>query len=162
MLALENIVDQLTRIIMRGSIPIITTSVMLEQDGKLLLVQEAAAEVYGKWNQPAGHLESGEDIFQCARREAKEESGYAVELTGLQAIYFYSTGQEPTLNFCFRAEPRGEPGSPRPDEVLATRWFTKEELRQFPDDQLRHKLTKRRIQDWLAGRSSSLDVIAFL
>lgn len=140
----------------------ITCSIMLEDEGKLLLVQEADPEIYGRWNQPAGHLEPGETIFDCAVREAKEESGYAVELTGLQAVYVYSVGQERRINFCFRARPHGTPDPPASGEILAARWFTKTELRQLPDDQLRHALTRRRIQDWLEGKSSPLETIVLV
>jgi ADP-ribose pyrophosphatase YjhB (NUDIX family) len=138
---------------------IITCAVSLEQDEKLLLVQEADREYYGKWNQPAGHLEPGETVLACARREAQEESGYAVELTGLQATYIYPMDGRLIVNFCFRAAPRGEPGLYAQGEILATRWFTKEQLRQLPDHQLRHWLTKRRIEDWLAGKSGPLDLV---
>ncbi len=92
----------------------ITCSVALEQNGQLLLVQEAAPEIYGKWNQPAGHLEPGETLFVCAMREAREESGYVVELTALQAIYTYAGEHEQRVNFCFRARPCGEPGQADP------------------------------------------------
>jgi len=140
----------------------ISCSVMLEHEGELLLVQEGNEDVYGRWNQPAGHLEPGETIFECAVREAKEESGYTVELTSLQAVYVYSEEQERRINFCFRAKPGGAPDPPMPGEILATRWFTQEELQQFPDDQLRHALTRQRIRDWLEGKSSPLAVIVFL
>ena len=38
----------------------VTCSIMIQQEGKLLLVQEADPEIYGLWNQPAGHVEPGE------------------------------------------------------------------------------------------------------
>lgn len=139
---------------------VITCALMLERDGKLLLVQEAAEEVYGRWNQPAGHLEAGETIIDCARREAREESGYEIDLIGLQAIYDYTTSAgRHIVNFCFRARPIGEPGPIAEQEILTTRWFTSEELRRLPDGQLRHALTRRRIDDWLAGKSVPLDVL---
>lgn len=138
----------------------VTCSVMLEQDDRLLLVQEAAMEIYGKWNQPAGHLDPGETLLACAVREAREESGYMVELTALQAIYHEATAERQRINFCFRARPSGEPGPIDPAEILSTRWFTKDELRQLPDDQLRHCIAKQRIADWLAGKHATLALIA--
>ncbi len=137
-----------------------TCSVSLEQDGQLLLVQEATPAIYGKWNQPAGHLEPGETLFDCAIREAREESGYVVELTGLQGIYTHTSEREQDINFCFRARPCGEPGPIDPDEIMATRWFTKEELRQFPTAHLRHALAQQRIHDWLAAKEAPLELIA--
>ena len=138
----------------------VTCSVMLEQDGKLLLVQEASPGIYGKWNQPAGHLDPGETLLACAVREAREESGYVVELTALQAIYNQTTAARQRIHFCFRASPRGEPGAVDPAEILSTRWFSREELQHFPGDQLRHHIARKRIADWLAGKCAPLDLIA--
>ena len=140
----------------------VTCGIVLEQNEQMLLVQEATPEIYGKWNQPAGHLEAGETLFECAMREGREESGYAIELTGLQAIYTEVTNQAHRLNFCFRARPLGEPGPVDPTEILSTRWFTKAELQQLPDDNLRHNLAKQRIADWLAGKVMPLDTIALM
>ena len=137
----------------------VTCSVMLEQDGMLLLVQEASPGIYGKWNQPAGHLDPGETLLDCAVREAREESGYIVRLTALQAIYNETTAERQRINFCFRATPCGEPGDVDPTEILSTRWFSRDELQQLPNDQLRHHIAKQRIADWLAGKSAPLDLI---
>lgn len=140
----------------------VTCSVMLEQDGNLLLVQEADPAFYGKWNQPAGHLDVGETLFECALRETKEETGYEAQLTALQAIYFAIVGEQQTVNFCFRAQPLGPPGAFDQEEILATRWFSPHELRQIPRHHLRHHLTERRIADWLRGLCSPLPAMIHL
>jgi 8-oxo-dGTP pyrophosphatase MutT (NUDIX family) len=133
---------------------------MLEQDDKLLLVQEAAPDIYGKWNQPAGHLDPGETLLACAVREAREESGYVVELTALQAIYNETTAERQRINFCFRASPCGEADSVDPAEILSTRWFSRDELQRLPDDQLRHHIARQRMADWLTGKCAPLELIA--
>lgn len=53
---------------------------VIKKDGNYLLVQERQPKVYGKWNLPAGHVDKDETIEQAAVREAKEETGYEVEL----------------------------------------------------------------------------------
>ncbi len=80
----------------------------------------------------------------------------------MQAIYTSVDGDDQRINFCFRARPCGEQGDVDPEEVLSTRWFTKDELRQLPDTDLRHNLAKLRIEDWLAGKSMPLDLIVSL
>ncbi len=60
----------------------VIVNVVVKQDNKVLMVQENFGDVKGMWNFPAGHLDEGEDIFAGAIREAKEETGYDVELTG--------------------------------------------------------------------------------
>lgn len=136
-----------------------TCSLVLEQDGKLLLVQEADPDIYGLWNQPAGHVEPGETFEDCALREAREETGYDVELTDLQAIYYDVEAGDMEINICFRARPLGQPRHPLADDVLGTRWFSREELLALPREELRHARTLRRLEDWLAGKTFPLDVI---
>ena len=59
---------------------------VIEKNGKFLLVQEAKEKCRGKWNIPAGHLDSNENIFEGAKREVLEETGCKVELTGILQI----------------------------------------------------------------------------
>ncbi len=138
----------------------VTCSLVIEQAGKLLLVQEADPDIYGLWNQPAGHVEPGETFAQCALREAREETGYDVELTGIQGIYYDVAAGEEDLNICFRARPIGVASYPLADDVLGTRWISREEALAFPREQFRHQRALRRLEDWLAGKSFPLEVVA--
>ena len=137
----------------------VTCSLMIEHEGKLLLVQEADAEIYGLWNQPAGHVEPGETFAECALREAREETGYDVELTGIQAIYYDMAAGEEDINICFRARPLGDPRHPLEPDVLRAEWFTRDQLRAFPREHWRHARARRRLEDWLAGKAFPLEVV---
>lgn len=70
---------------MNSEVKVIVGTV-IEKDGKYLLVQEAQEKCRGKWNLPAGHLDPGETMVDGAKREAKEETGCDVELTGVCQI----------------------------------------------------------------------------
>ena len=59
---------------------------VIEKDGKFLLVQEAQERCRGKWNIPAGHLDPNETVLEGAKREAFEECGCKVEITGVLQI----------------------------------------------------------------------------
>jgi ADP-ribose pyrophosphatase YjhB (NUDIX family) len=137
----------------------VTCSLVIEQAARLLLVQEADPDIYGLWNQPAGHVEPGETLEECALREAREETGYDVELIGLQAIYYDTAAGNEDINICFLARPLGEPRYPLADDVLSTRWFSRDELLAFPREQLRHARAFHRLQDWLAGKSFPLELL---
>lgn len=65
----------------------IGAGVVLEQDGKYVLVQEARHEKAGLFNLPAGTLEIGEDFRTCILREAKEETGAQIVLQHFLGVY---------------------------------------------------------------------------
>lgn len=58
------------------------------EDGRILLVQRAHAPYEGHWMLPAGFVEYGEFAEESAVREAMEETGLEVVLTGLFGLYF--------------------------------------------------------------------------
>lgn len=57
-----------------------TAFVYLEQDNKILLLQEDGRFIRGLWSFPGGHLEPGESFIEGATREALEESGYQIKI----------------------------------------------------------------------------------
>jgi len=60
--------------------PRVGIGVLIQNDkGEVLLGKRKGAHGAGEWSFPGGHLEFGEKIFECARREAKEETGLSVE-----------------------------------------------------------------------------------
>ena len=50
-----------------------------ESNGKILLCRRAIEPRSGKWTLPAGYLENGETVSDCARRETFEEARARVE-----------------------------------------------------------------------------------
>jgi ADP-ribose pyrophosphatase YjhB (NUDIX family) len=60
----------------------------VEGAGGILLVQRAHEPYKGEWMLPAGFVEYGEFAEESAVREAEEETGLQVELTGLWGLYF--------------------------------------------------------------------------
>jgi ADP-ribose pyrophosphatase YjhB (NUDIX family) len=103
------------------------TDVLIVKDGKFLLVEEGKPGREGLFNLPGGHVEADESLFAAAIREAKEESGYDVELTGVVGIYQsisdYGNFSGPV--FCARII-GGQATTSR--EHPSQRWVTYEEL----------------------------------
>lgn len=102
-------------------------SVVIEQDGKFLLVQEAQQKAYGKWNWPGGHLDPGETHKQAAAREALEEAGYEVEV-GKELVVIDRPKDDRQLHAFSAVIVGGEP-MPQTDEILDVAWFSYEEIK---------------------------------
>ncbi len=54
--------------------------VLIWKNGKVLLVQEKHKAARGLWSLPLGFVEKNETLREGTVREAKEETGYAVQL----------------------------------------------------------------------------------
>ena len=73
--------------------PATVTCVLAEQNGKLLFVLRRYEPGKGQWCLPAGFVEVGEQPSECAVREAKEETGLDVEITGIYDTW--ATDEDP-------------------------------------------------------------------
>jgi ADP-ribose pyrophosphatase YjhB (NUDIX family) len=60
--------------------------VILLRGREVCLVRRKFAPKVGQWSLPTGFMEWDEDVTQTAIREAREETGLAVELDGLYAV----------------------------------------------------------------------------
>ena len=105
----------------------VAAGVVVKQDGKYLLVQEKKPSAYGLWNLPAGRVEEGQTIEDTAVREAKEESGYDVELVQHLDIFQGDGDGTSTCVHAFEAKIIG--GELHvPEDMLDAKWFTYEEI----------------------------------
>jgi 8-oxo-dGTP pyrophosphatase MutT (NUDIX family) len=95
-----------------NSIVVAVTAFVRDGDGRLLLIQRTDNDLYAI---PGGALELGETLTQTVQREVMEETGIAVEVTGLIGVYSdpehvieFSDGEvRQEFSVCFRAEPTG-------------------------------------------------------
>ena len=67
--------------------PKIVVGAVCRWQDRVLLCRRAIEPRTGFWVVPAGYLERGESTEDGARREASEEAGAHIELTGLLALY---------------------------------------------------------------------------
>ena len=65
----------------KGERPKVGVGVVVVLEGKLLLGKRQGTHGAGSWSAAGGHLEFGETIEDCAKRELKEETG--LEATSL-------------------------------------------------------------------------------
>ncbi|MFY7921159.1 MAG: nucleotide triphosphate diphosphatase NUDT15 [Gemmatimonas sp.] len=81
----------------------------------------------GVWQFPGGHLEWGESVFDCARREAREETGLDVVVDG-QGPWtndrFVREDTHYVTLFVLTHSDNGEPQRCEPDKCDEWRWCT--------------------------------------
>lgn len=111
-------------------VPIIA-GVVIKKDGKYLLVQEKKASVYGQWNFPAGKVDVGDTIEETAIKEAKEESGYDVEL--IRKIGVFHESEKLAPKHAFEAKIVGGQLAYPKDEILDANWFTLAEIKAMKE-----------------------------
>lgn len=109
----------------------VVAGVILKKEGKYLLLQEKKLQAYGLWNFPAGRVDVGESIEEAAIREAKEESGYDVEL--VRELKIFHTKAADVVKHIFEAKIIGGELEFPTDEILDARWFTLDEIIEMKD-----------------------------
>ncbi|HTP02051.1 MAG TPA: NUDIX domain-containing protein [Anaerolineales bacterium] len=103
-------------------------AVLLEQDGRVLLVRRVNEPFRGKWTLPAGFVDAGEDPARAAERECEEETGLVVRATAVLDII---AGKEHPRGSDFVIVYRGEiiSGILNPaDDADEAKWFGPDEL----------------------------------
>lgn len=66
--------------------PKVGVGVMIVKDGKILFGKRKGSHGEGAWSLPGGHLEFGESLEECAKREVMEETGLLVD--GIKEVTF--------------------------------------------------------------------------
>jgi 8-oxo-dGTP diphosphatase len=123
--------------------PKLVAAAIFELDGGIVLTQRAIDPGYGKWTFPGGFVERGERAEAAAEREALEESGIEIEVTGIVGLYTYE-GQIPAIAV-FAARAIG--GEPTPlDETMAVKSFPHDDL---PWSALAFPSTEHALKDYL-------------
>lgn len=119
-----------------NSIVVAVTVFVVDDHDRVLLIRRTDN---GLWAVPGGAQDFGEYIAETAVRETREESGIAIEVTGIVGIYTnphhvmaYTDGEvRQQFSICFRA--RYLSGEPTPsDESSEVRWVTRDELDELP------------------------------
>lgn len=141
--------------------PHATVAVIAEQDGRFLLVKELShGEVV--YNQPAGHIEENESIFDAATRETLEESGWEVELKSVIGLYTYKAPSNGVTYYriCFEAKAIKKVTDTLDSDILSAHWLTYDEILSLDTQgQLRSPLVKSCIDDFNNNQRYPLSLI---
>jgi ADP-ribose pyrophosphatase YjhB (NUDIX family) len=138
--------------------PHVTVAAVIEQNQRFLVVEEETANGLA-FNQPAGHLEEGEDFITAVKREVLEETAWHFTPTAFLGVYMWRKNPEsPTfLRLCFS----GQAFDHNPEQALDTgivqaHWLTRAEVAKQP---LRSLLVINCIDDYIKGERYPLSVL---
>jgi NADH pyrophosphatase NudC (nudix superfamily) len=143
--------------------PEITVAAITEQSGRFLVVEELI-NCRVVFNQPAGHVESGESLLTAVIREVREETAWRFEPDSLVGVYLWRSPESgvTTMRFAFTGSVDDhQEAQPLDSGIIGTHWLSREELRQR-EPALRSPLVMRCIEDYLEGRRQSLDSVRHL
>lgn len=106
-----------------------------DEDGRLLLLRRAKDPWAGRWDIPGGFCDGDEHPITTAVREAREESGLDVDVTGFLGLWLDRYPDpadrdhaEITLNIYYHGRARARVGGPDPEETSELGWFAPDAL----------------------------------
>lgn len=111
--------------------PRVGVACVVQRDGKILLGKRKGSHAGGVWGFPGGHLEFGESIEECAKRELLEETGL-VSLSLRQGPWvenMMENGQKHYVTiFMFVDQYEGDPTLKEPEKCEGWDWFASDQL----------------------------------
>jgi len=140
--------------------PDLTVAAIVERDGQFLLVEERVANRM-VFNQPAGHVETGEQFVEAVVRETLEETAWTFHPEALVGIYFWEQPGQPRsflrAAFCGRVS-RHDPSRRLDRGIERAVWMTREQI-MARSTRLRSPMVLGCIDDYLDGVRYPLDLI---
>jgi 8-oxo-dGTP diphosphatase len=111
--------------------PKVAAAVLIEQNGRVLLVRRAGEPFRGLWTLPAGFINGGEDPAEAAARECLEETGLRVRVT--RVLNIISGKEHPRgADFIIVYQADVIDGELKPDDDAdAAEWFERGSLPQL-------------------------------
>lgn len=133
-------------------------AIIENEDGNILMVQEAKDHIRKTWDFPGGGWEDNESIIQCVKREILEETCYKLEITGYLGTYKelnQDDGTE-TIVFMFTGRTKERKTDNLENDILQEKWFSPEEISNLD---LRKNNRKEMIKRYQKEESGSLDLL---
>ncbi len=140
--------------------PDLTVAAIVERDGQFLMVEERVGNRM-VFNQPAGHVERGEQIIDAVVRETLEETAWTFRPSALVGIYFWEQPERNRafLRFAFSGTvEEHDPHRTLDRGIERALWMSHEQL-VIRSGRLRSPMVLRGIEDYQNGRQFPLDIL---
>lgn len=137
-------------------------SVVIERDGKILMVEEAKKGIEGLFNFPSGKVKENETLFEAVKRETLEETGYEIEIIDLCSVYHYGWDDNKgiSIRFNFWGNIIQEKTKVLANDVKSATFFDKKDLENIiKEKKYRFGGTALMIRDVLNNQKSGLKSI---
>jgi 8-oxo-dGTP diphosphatase len=115
----------------KTEVPRVGVGVIVVRDKLILLGERKSAHGFATWAPPGGHLEFGETVEDCAKRETLEETGlvlHAVSPGPFTNDVFASENKHYVTLFVTSNCAIGEPKLLEPDKCGGWEWFDWDDL----------------------------------
>jgi 8-oxo-dGTP diphosphatase len=134
---------------------------VVQDNNRILMVQEGQGVEKGLWNFPLGRLENNEKILNAATREVEEETGYKISVSGLLGIYnFISINNEQAIFFCYVGQVTSGTLKYDNNEIINVKWLSFDDINELSDNELRtHTLIRKVISDLKNKPILPIDII---
>lgn len=111
---------------------VMITRTQPDERTQILLGKRCGSHGQGEWAGPGGHLEMGESIEECARREVMEETGLRLgQVRFLRVMNLLSYSPKHYVDIGMHAEledPSQEPKTLEPNKCEGWHWFDVDRL----------------------------------
>ncbi len=123
--------------------PKVAAAVLVEQDGRVLLVRRVNEPFRGSWSLPAGFVDAGEDPARAAERECLEETGLVVHASSVLDVVA-GREHERGADFVIVYRAKVVEGQIAPgDDADAVDWFSYKNLPELAFAATRRVLTSK-------------------
>ena len=143
--------------------PELTVAAVVERQGRFLMVEERVARRL-VFNQPAGHVEEGEDLLDAVVRETLEETAWEFTPQAIVGIYLWKNpaNGKSFLRVAYSGLARNHDSRRRLDPaILRVHWLTRDQLLGHRS-RMRSPMVLRCVDDYRAGTRLSLDLLTHL
>ena len=140
--------------------PDLTVAAVVERNGEFLLVEERVGNAM-VFNQPAGHVERGEELVAAVIRETLEETAWTFRPEALTGIYLWDQPekQRSFLRFTFCGQVISHDPERRLDRgIERALWMSRAQMMSRLS-RMRSPMVLRCVDDYLEGRRYPLDVV---
>jgi len=141
--------------------PHLTVAAVIERNGEFLMVEEQADDCL-VYNQPAGHVENHEAIYDAIVREVNEETAWCFTPEYIVGIYKW---RKPDIDrtfvrICYTGSVHDHnPSQQLDDGILGAHWISAESLINMSSEKIRSPMVLQCIDDYRQNKHYPLDVI---